>query len=103
MKTFYRMITGKETICSHSLLLLFNLHGERRTQVYQVSVSQVWKLRIRKPFGIIFPQRFKPGFPKKIDQRGKRRGRWYAMIVFFEMVVMEEFDMSQASKLKKDG
>jgi hypothetical protein len=42
-------------------------------------------------------------FPEKIDQRGKRRGRGYAMIVVFKMVVMEEFNMPQASKLKKDS
>ena len=101
MKTFNRMITRQEPIRAHSLLLLFYLHGEGSAQVNQVSVTQVWKLRIRKSFRVFLPQRFKPRFPEKIDQRGKRRGRRYAMIVVFKMVVMEEFDVPQASNLEK--
>ena len=55
MKTFNGIVPGKEAICLHLKLLIIYLHNERGTQVDDIGITNIWKLGIRKAFGILFP------------------------------------------------
>ena len=46
METLNGIIPRKKTIRPHIKFLIANLHGKIRTQVYNISIPDVWELRI---------------------------------------------------------
>ena len=58
----------KETVGLHFKRLVLELHNERRSEVDEVSISDVWKKCVRKSFGILVIQLIEIGFPEKINE-----------------------------------
>ena len=93
------LVPGKKSIGLHLEAFIFQLHDERSAQVYQISVSYVWEKCIRKTFGIALIEFIKICFPEKINELGKRRFCFPAVIAVFEMISMKKFYMLHLLKL----
>ena len=68
MMTFNSIVPGQETIRFHIKLFIIDLHDKWRSEVNDISITNIRKLSIRKPGGVFFPKVFKTGFPKKINK-----------------------------------
>jgi hypothetical protein len=97
MEAFDTIVSRKEAIRFNRKFFIIDLHYERGTQVDDISISNVGKLRVGKTFRILRPQVIKFCFPEKIDQMAQWRARRYPVIVILEMIGMKKFNVLHAS------